>query len=123
MKPSLAATHADDWFAARGWAPFPFQREVWAAMVAGRSGLLHATTGSGKTYAVWFGALLRAAAKDADAIFVDVGDLGRDPANAARSERPYKHDGVAAHPGDRGMKSIADAIVAALDAAEVPRDR
>ena len=28
-------------------------------MVAGRSGLLHATTGSGKTYAVWFGALLR----------------------------------------------------------------
>ena len=31
-------------------------------MAAGRSGLLHATTGSGKTYAVWFGALLRAAA-------------------------------------------------------------
>ncbi len=28
-------------------------------MAAGRSGLLHATTGSGKTYAVWFGALLR----------------------------------------------------------------
>ena len=50
---------ADDWFAARGWQPFEFQREVWAAMVAGRSGLLHATTGSGKTYAVWFGALLR----------------------------------------------------------------
>ena len=47
------------WFAARGWAPFPFQREVWAAMAAGESGLLHATTGSGKTYAVWMGALLR----------------------------------------------------------------
>jgi hypothetical protein len=57
---------------------------------------------------------LRAAAKDAGAIFVDVGDIGRDPANAARSERPYKHDGVAAHPGDRGMKAIADAIVAAV---------
>ena len=28
-------------------------------MTSGRSGLLHATTGSGKTYAVWFGALLR----------------------------------------------------------------
>ena len=28
-------------------------------MAAGRSGLLHATTGSGKTYAVWMGALLR----------------------------------------------------------------
>ncbi len=50
------------WFAARGWAPFAFQREVWAAMVAGESGLLHATTGSGKTYAVWLGALQRAQA-------------------------------------------------------------
>lgn len=50
------------WFAARGWAPFGFQREVWAALAAGRSGLLHATTGSGKTYAVWMGALARAAA-------------------------------------------------------------
>ena len=53
------ASVADAWFAARGWQPFAFQREVWAAMVAGRSGLLHATTGSGKTYAVWFGALMR----------------------------------------------------------------
>ena len=29
-------------------------------MAGGRSGLLHANTGSGKTYAVWFGALARA---------------------------------------------------------------
>jgi ATP-dependent helicase Lhr and Lhr-like helicase len=47
------------WFEARGWSPFHFQREVWESMDAGRSGLLHATTGSGKTYAVWIGALLR----------------------------------------------------------------
>ncbi|WP_157270908.1 ligase-associated DNA damage response DEXH box helicase [Azohydromonas aeria] len=50
---------AEAWFAAQGWTPFPFQREVWAAMAAGESGLLHATTGSGKTYAVWLGALAR----------------------------------------------------------------
>ncbi|MEP7303396.1 MAG: DEAD/DEAH box helicase, partial [Caldimonas sp.] len=56
------AAPAEAWFASRGWQPFPFQHEVWAAMAAGRSGLLHATTGSGKTYAVWFGALARAAA-------------------------------------------------------------
>jgi len=49
----------NSWFAARGWQPFEFQREVWVAMTAGRSGLLHATTGAGKTYAVWMGALLR----------------------------------------------------------------
>lgn len=63
-------------------------------------------------------ARLRAAAKEADAIFLDIADLGRDPANAARSERPYKHEGVAGHPGDRGMKAIADAIVRALEGAE-----
>jgi len=45
------------WVAARGWTPFPFQRTVWRAVRAGESGLLHATTGAGKTYAVWLGAL------------------------------------------------------------------
>ncbi len=50
---------AVQWFGARGWQAFDFQREVWSAMRAGRSGLLHATTGSGKTYAVWLGALMR----------------------------------------------------------------
>jgi ATP-dependent Lhr-like helicase len=50
------------WFVTRGWQPFAFQREVWAAMARGESGLLHANTGSGKTYAVWGGALARAAA-------------------------------------------------------------
>jgi ATP-dependent Lhr-like helicase len=50
------------WFAARGWKPFKFQREVWKAVAAGRSGLLHATTGAGKTYAVWLGALMAFAA-------------------------------------------------------------
>ncbi|MBW8898367.1 MAG: ligase-associated DNA damage response DEXH box helicase [Massilia sp.] len=51
----------DTWFAARGWKVFPFQRAVWKAALAGESGLLHANTGAGKTYAVWFAALLRGA--------------------------------------------------------------
>ncbi|HEY6133280.1 MAG TPA: ligase-associated DNA damage response DEXH box helicase [Rubrivivax sp.] len=55
----MKVSTASAWFATRGWKPFAFQREVWSAMKAGRSGLLHATTGSGKTYAVWLGALLR----------------------------------------------------------------
>jgi ATP-dependent Lhr-like helicase len=57
----MGTSFAEQWFTERGWAPFDFQREVWAAMAAGDSGLLHATTGAGKTYAVWFGALARAA--------------------------------------------------------------
>ena len=48
----------DSWFAERGWKAFKFQREVWRAIAGGDSGLLHASTGAGKTYAVWLGALL-----------------------------------------------------------------
>ncbi len=46
------------WFTERGWKPFKFQKEVWQAIARGESGLLHATTGAGKTYAVWLGALM-----------------------------------------------------------------
>ena len=59
MSKSQAALAVDGWFAARGWKVFPFQRAVWKAALAGESGLLHANTGSGKTYAVWFAALQR----------------------------------------------------------------
>ncbi|MFM8436535.1 MAG: DEAD/DEAH box helicase, partial [Planctomycetia bacterium] len=47
------------WYRDRGWKPFPFQEEVWQALAAGESGLLHAPTGTGKTLAAWLGAVLR----------------------------------------------------------------
>jgi ATP-dependent helicase Lhr and Lhr-like helicase len=47
-----------EWFALHGWTPFPFQEEVWRAYLAGESGLIHAATGTGKTYAAWMGPLL-----------------------------------------------------------------
>ncbi|MCI9875327.1 ligase-associated DNA damage response DEXH box helicase [Pseudomonas atacamensis] len=50
---------AKTWFSARDWKPFAFQKLVWAAVKNGESGLLHASTGAGKTYAVWFAALNR----------------------------------------------------------------
>src|SRR5947209_607203 len=55
------------YFERRGWKPFAFQRDVWAAMRAGRSGLLHATTGAGKTLAVGFGAWLLCSKRPAEA--------------------------------------------------------
>ncbi|HEV7816407.1 MAG TPA: ligase-associated DNA damage response DEXH box helicase [Janthinobacterium sp.] len=60
LAPALAGA-IETWFDDRGWTVFPFQRAVWSAALAGQSGLLHASTGSGKTYAVWFAALLRGA--------------------------------------------------------------
>ena len=47
------------WLDARGWTAFGFQTEVWDAIRQGQGGLLHATTGAGKTYAVWLGILER----------------------------------------------------------------
>src|SRR3954464_10582004 len=47
----------DEWFASRGWTPFQFQRDAWQAYLAGESGLIHASTGTGKTLAAWGGAL------------------------------------------------------------------
>jgi hypothetical protein len=58
--------------------------------------------------------VLRQACQEADAVFVDVGPLGREAANAARSERAFTHDGVAGHPGDKGMKALADVIAQAI---------
>jgi ATP-dependent Lhr-like helicase len=47
-----------EWFQSEGWEPFPFQEEVWQAYLAGESGLIHAATGTGKTYAAWMGAVM-----------------------------------------------------------------
>ncbi len=47
------------WLRAQGLRPLPLQTQTWRAIAAGRSGLLHAGTGSGKTYAVWLGLLQR----------------------------------------------------------------
>jgi hypothetical protein len=43
---------------------------------------------------------------------VDLSHLGSsiDPLNLAKSENKYKHHGVAAHPGDYGMKNIAEIL-------------
>lgn len=56
---SLAGT----WLRRNGWKAFDFQKEVWQAVAEGHSGLLHASTGAGKTYAVWLAALNRFAGK------------------------------------------------------------
>lgn len=45
------------WFDRQGWQPLPFQLETWAALLAGKSGMIQVPTGSGKTYAAVMGAI------------------------------------------------------------------
>ena len=56
----------EEWFQARGWMPFDFQREAWSAYLDGDSGLIHAPTGTGKTLAAWFGPVLECLARPPD---------------------------------------------------------
>ncbi|WP_313168019.1 ligase-associated DNA damage response DEXH box helicase [Massilia oculi] len=60
MSRNPVSIRIEEWLSSRGWTSFPFQRAVWKAALKGESGLLHANTGAGKTFAVWFAALQRA---------------------------------------------------------------
>jgi len=48
-------TTVRQWFKAQGWTPQPFQKDCWKAYGEGQNGMLHAPTGSGKTFALWGG--------------------------------------------------------------------
>jgi len=47
-----------DWFHKKNWKVFDFQKEAWQRYLDGYSGLIHASTGTGKTYAIWPAALI-----------------------------------------------------------------
>src|SRR5205085_1992906 len=68
-------------FKERNWKPFAFQKETWQAYAAGKSGLLHAPTGLGKTLAVWLGpvreALLKTPAAEAVSVPLSMDGPGR----------------------------------------------
>lgn len=49
---SSSLKKGDDWFTSQGWNVFPFQWEAWQAYLTGKSGLVNAPTGSGKTYSL-----------------------------------------------------------------------
>ncbi len=59
---------AENWFEKKNWASFPFQRDTWEACMHTRSGLLNAPTGSGKTYALFVGAMLYYKASQPEAL-------------------------------------------------------
>ena len=59
VPPQLASIdRVYQWFASSGRAPLAYQIEAANAYFAGHSGLVHAPTGMGKTYAAWLGPLM-----------------------------------------------------------------
>ncbi|HEX2532884.1 MAG TPA: DEAD/DEAH box helicase, partial [Chitinophagaceae bacterium] len=47
------------WLEGKGYRPFPYQEDTWQLIIDGRSGLVNAPTGSGKTFSVFLGALIQ----------------------------------------------------------------
>ena len=47
-------------------------------------------------------------------IYIDIQKLSKDESNCSRSEHKWENAGIGAHPGDKGMQAIADAILKAL---------
>ncbi|MCW5821901.1 MAG: ligase-associated DNA damage response DEXH box helicase [Cyanobacteria bacterium TGS_CYA1] len=53
MIKSNSIERINKWFKLKSWQPFSFQTETWQAYLEGKSGLIHSSTGSGKTFAIW----------------------------------------------------------------------
>jgi ATP-dependent Lhr-like helicase len=47
------------WLAPKGLQPFAYQEETWQHIINGKSGLVNAPTGTGKTFSVFLGALIQ----------------------------------------------------------------
>ena len=60
--------------------------------------------------------MIQAAAKENNALAVDLAPLAAHPENKAGSEGHFTNGGVNWHPGDRGMAAIADAAFTVLEA-------
>lgn len=58
--------------------------------------------------------LIKERCEQAGGVFVDISSIARSPKSIARNERTIAHDGVGAHPGDAGMKAIANKIFAVV---------
>ncbi|QTN33940.1 ligase-associated DNA damage response DEXH box helicase [Akkermansiaceae bacterium] len=82
----------------KGFKPFPFQKQAWAAYRKGESGLLHAPTGQGKTMAVYLAPLADSLDAESCAILwvTPLRALAADTLRALREAQQFYHPGLTA---------------------------
>ena len=97
----LALSPGVNYFASRGYAPFPFQLETWGAYLAGESGLVNAPTGSGKTFSLVIPILLEALAE-------------REPPIAHAAEATGSVTSARASPGPSRLRALWISPIRAL---------
>lgn len=78
------------WFASRGWTPFRFQLDAWRAYLEGRSGLVHAPTGMGKSLSVWMGPVI----ESLDEQPIPGPALAERPASRSRASQRHSADPI-----------------------------
>ncbi|MER3472030.1 MAG: DNA ligase-associated DEXH box helicase [Chitinophagaceae bacterium] len=59
MKNTSGYKVINDWLTQKEFRPFTFQEETWQHIIDGKSGLVNAPTGTGKTFSVFLGALIQ----------------------------------------------------------------
>jgi ATP-dependent Lhr-like helicase len=52
-------TVISDWLTSKGYKAFDYQQEAWQHIINGKSGLVNAPTGTGKTFSVFLGSLIQ----------------------------------------------------------------
>ncbi len=59
LKKTIGYKVIHQWLAAKGFHAFQFQEEAWQYIIDGRSGLVNAPTGCGKTFSVFLGSVIQ----------------------------------------------------------------
>ncbi len=59
LQKTIGFQHIQAWMTTQGYEPFPFQKQAWQEIIEGKSGLVNAPTGFGKTFSIFLGALIQ----------------------------------------------------------------
>lgn len=59
LKDSIGYEIISSWLNSKGYKAFAYQEEAWQHIIDGKSGLVNAPTGMGKTFSIFLGSLIQ----------------------------------------------------------------